>query len=296
MTALILLVGEQPAPNLLPLRHYHPAHVALVCTRFTRPRAERLAQVIGPIVEKPFCETDAFRVDEIKATLARYIEERRWAASDLIFNLTGGTKTMALAATEVARQSGARAFYYQTEDNQSLIHPYRFENGDLVCEAAAPIAATLTLDDYLRLYVGDYAPNTTPKLDRFEPMVFEALAASDRPGFEVMPSTFLKGVGGNVEVDVLVRHGNQVAVLEVKRKAGKDGIDQLNSVTEQRVLGTYTRKILVSATPLDKNNLALAAAYRIEVVVLESGRNGMLSPADQEKLIEAVARTLGAKR
>lgn len=41
-TVLILLVGEQPAPNLLPTRHLSPDTVALVYTEHTKPVAERL--------------------------------------------------------------------------------------------------------------------------------------------------------------------------------------------------------------------------------------------------------------
>ena len=89
---------------------------------------------------------------------------------------------------------------------------------------------------------------------------------------------------------------HQVAVLEAKRKAGKEGIDQLNGVTDQRTLGTYTRKLLVSATPLDDNNLALAAAHRIDVVVLESGRESALSAADRAKLIDVITGMLGVRQ
>lgn len=296
MTTMILLVGEQPAPNLLPLRHYDPQQVALVHTALpaSRSKADRLAALIGPCVVRPLCETDAFRVDLIRQKLETYLRDQGWQNTDLVFNLTGGTKTMALAAYEVARRLGAAAFYYQTEANQSLIHPYRFEEGNLLVGEPVRVIQTLTLDDYLRLYVGDYVPSMLPK-DGFEEAVYAALKQVDLPNFEVMPATHLKELSGNVEVDVLARYGNQVAVFEVKRKAGKDGIDQLNGVTDQRTLGTYTHRFLVSVRPLDENNANLAEAYHIKVVVLESGQGGTLSAADAERLVATVVDALKPK-
>jgi len=290
--AMILLVGEQPAPNLLPLRHYDPAQVALVHTELTRVRAERLAKVIEPR-EALFCKTGPFQVDKIKADLSNYLAERAWTGGRLVFNLTGGTKPMAIAAYEVARQMRARAFYYRTQGRVNEIHPYRFnEGGHLVCESPVHIEDTLTLDDYLRLYVGEYT-EARPK-DRFEKMV-EAALRSGLPEYELKTSVKLLELSGNVEVDLLVRYGNQVAVFEIKQRAGKKGIDQLNGVTDQRTLGTYTRRILVSAAPIDKNNLELAKAYRIQSVVVPSGLNEdstSLTETDARQLIEKVKSVL----
>jgi len=110
-----------------------------------------------------------------------------------------------------------------------------------------------------------------------------------------MPSVRLKKLAGNVEVDLLARNGNQIAAFEIKRQ-GKKGIDQLNGVTDQRTLGTYTRKILISATPLESNNLELANAYRIRVVTLASAQSGALSQADEDELVRAVQETLEARQ
>lgn len=291
MSVLISLIGEQPAPNLLSLRHYSPAHVVLVHTGFTKLRAQRLAAVIGDTVEKPWCEVEPYRADEIERQLEAYIDKRAWAGSQLVFNLTGGTKPMVLAACEVARRRGARAFYYQTEDNKSLIHPYHFEQGNLICETPVAIEETLTLDHYLRLYVGRYSVG---KLKESLERMVEATLRQSLPEYEFMPAVRLVELAGNVEIDLLARCGNQVAVFETKRQ-GKKGLDQLNGVTDQRTLGTYTRKILVSATDLDSNNLELAKAYKIKVIVLPSAQMGQLTDADKQTLVGAVKSTLEKK-
>ncbi len=286
---MILLVGEQPAPNLLPLRHYDPAQVALVHTKLTHTRAKRLAKMIKERVVRPFCQTGAYRVDEIETSLLNYLTDRKWTGDRLLFNLTGGTKPMVIAAYEIARKMEARAFYYQTQGNVSTIHPYRFEKNRLVCAPPVPITATLTLDDYLRLYVGKYT-EAKPK-DSLEKMVVDALRLR-LPEYEFKTSVKLLELAGNVEVDLLARCGNQVAVFEIKRRAGKKGIDQLNGVTDQRTLGTYTRKILVSAAPIDVNNLELTCAYHIKPVVLPSGMGTEFTEEDVQRLVGTVKEVL----
>ena len=284
---MISLVGEQPAPNVLPLRYFVPGQVALVHTDRTRKFAGRIAKVIGGKVVQPFCKTEAYRVDLIRAKLHEYIEKHHWSGSNLIFNLTGGTKTMEFAALEVARELRAQAFYYQTENNQSLIHPYRFNGYDLVCETPIPIEASLTIDQFLRLYIEHYQVGGFQ--DDFERKVAESLQEELGPSYETQFNLRLTGVGPNVEIDGVVRFGNTFGVSEIKLHATKRaGIDQLNGVTDQRTLGTYTKKFLISADELHPNDLELAQAYRIKVIILPSGREEKLSDDDVQVLIKAI--------
>jgi hypothetical protein len=296
MKVMISLVGEQPAPNVLPLHHFLPDKVVLVHTKRTAALAGRIALVIRDTfpVQEPFCETDPYLVESIRNCLEEYLRLHSLENADLIFNLTGGTKTMEYAALELARLRNARAFYYQTEDNQSLIHPYRFASNEFVVEPPFEISQALTLVDYLSLYVGKVEPNHKPP-EPFEKLVYATLKQVEAlPYFEVMSARRLVGVNSTVEVDALVRLGNQVAVLEVKQKADKSAIDQLNSAT--RLLGTYVRKILVSATALKGNNPELAQAYNIHAVVLPNGSGGDLTTEDEENLISKVKFALEPRR
>jgi hypothetical protein len=285
---LISLVGEQPAPNVLPLKHYQPECVVLVHTDRTRRHAERIARVLGAgKVITPFCQTGAFRVSEIKAALARYLQEHGLEQADLLFNLTGGTKTMEYAALELARQLKARAFYYQAEDNADLIHPYQFNPaGELVCGEPVPIQSTLSLADFLHLYIGEFTVGEFRNdFERSVAQVLKSLGSD----YEVLTNLYLPQVGPNVEVDWVLRYRNTIAVGEVKVHASKTaGIDQLNGVTDQRTLGTYTRKFLISAQELHPNDLLLADAYRIKTIHLPSGNQPPLSPQDASKLIQTI--------
>jgi hypothetical protein len=283
---MISLVGEQPAPNVLPLRYFVPGQVALVHTDRTQKFASRIAKVTGGKIVQPFCKTEAYHVDLIRAELHAYIEKHHWSGSNLIFNLTGGTKTMEFAALEVARELRAQAFYYQTENNQSLIHPYRFNGYDLVCETPIPFEANLKLDEFLRLYIEHYEMGGFQ--DDFERKVAEVMRELG-PNYETLFNLRLTGVGPNVEIDWVVRFGNTFAVGEIKLHATKKaGIDQLNGVTDQRTLGTYTKKFLISADELHPNDFELAQAYRIKVIILPSGRKEKLSDDDVEVLIKAI--------
>lgn len=290
MNVLISLIGEQPAPNVLPVAYYNPDQVVLVCTDRTKNLATRIANVLEYPVFKPFCHTTPYRVDVIHSQLEKYVAQHFGKEDNLIFNLTGGTKTMEFAALEVARNWRAKAFYYQTEANQSLIHPYHFKSGNMVCESVVPVETTLTINQYLRLYISKYKQGEFK--NDFERNVFKALQTLS-PSYEVYSNLILTGVGPNVEVDWVLRFRNTFAVGEVKLKAKKtDGIDQLNGITDQRTLGTYTRKFLITADEPHPNDLDLAQAYRINIVVLPSGRGESLSKNDIQHLLKTIKRTM----
>jgi hypothetical protein len=275
------------------LHHFNPNQVVLVHTGRTAKLAERIGKLIGPTALTPFCKTDAYRVDTIIAGIHRYVDEHLSPETDLLFNLTGGTKTMEFAAFEVARQRCAKAFYYQTEARQSLIHPYHFEAGKLICDPVIPIETTLSIDQFLRLYVTEYQRGDFK--NDFERTVYAALRGLG-PDYEVYPNLILTGVGPNVEVDWVLRYRNTFAVGEVKLHATKTaGIDQLNGVTDQRTLGTYTRKFLISVDEFHPNDLALAEAYRIKTIHLPSGRSDSLSGEDVTKLTTTIQAVMEPK-
>lgn len=286
---MISLVGEQPAPNLLPARHLNPSTAVLVHTDRTQRVAENLKVLLEPGIPCELCPVDPYRIDEIQQELNDFLAGT-FGDCALVFNLTGGTKPMALAAFRVARICNSPCLYFQTEGNQSLLFRYTFDGDDIILNATEELPATISLDDYLRMYQGRYARGE-PRND-FERQIVETLQSCPSIS-EVMASLRPQGLDA-LEVDFVLRCGNQVGIGEVKTKAAKAGIDQLNAVAEQRYLGTYVRKFLVSGKPVDRNNQNLAKAYRIEVIELLSyGMTRSLTPEDKEKLAETMLRSLG---
>jgi hypothetical protein len=289
--AMILLAGEQPAPNLLPTRHLQPDAAVLVYTDRTRRVAENLRALLEPGCRCWLCQVHPYRIHEIQQELSAFLATTV-ADHSLVFNLTGGTKAMALGAFRVARMQNSPFVYFQTEGSRSLLYRYAVEGDKVVLQATDELPVTISLDDYLRIYLGTYTCEE-PRTD-FEQQVVNVLRST--PGIaEVVTGLRPQGLEAQ-EVDFLVRCGNQVGIGEVKTKGAKRGIDQLNAVAEQRYLGTYLRKFLVSGKPVDRNNKNLAQAYRIEVIELLSyGESGMLNANDRQKLAETVRRRLGGQ-
>jgi hypothetical protein len=287
-TALILLVGEQPLPNLLPTRHINPELVVLVHTDRTKGIAERLKGLLS--AEKLLCEVEPYHLSKIERTLHDFLSQHvAESKHQLLFNLTGGTKPMSLAAFQVASRHKAPFVYFQTEGGRSLLYRYQFtDQGEVKLEKQEELSQTITLDDYLRAQVGSYTKGS-PRND-FEEQVYQALRAiSD---METLTSVRPQGLEA-LEVDFVIRLGNQVGVIEAKTKGAKSGIDQIQAVAEQRYLGTYVAKFLVSGKQVDRNNKNLAQAYKIEVIELPSYTGiGRLNEGDQQALKRRVLERL----
>jgi hypothetical protein len=288
---MILLVGEQPAPNLLPARYLGPDLAILVHTDRTAGVARNLKSLLEPRIRCEMCKvppysiTDAFiQLDKCLATKA--------SGHEYVFNLTGGTKTMVLATFDLAHRLDSPFVYFRSEGNQSLLYRYRIAKGGIVQESQPEeIGETITLSDYLKMYLGEYTEG--PPRDPLEGEVKDVLDSID--GLEVKYSVRPSGMEA-LEVDFIVRFGNQVGVGEVKRKGAKKGIDQINAVADPRYLGTYVKKFLISGKEVDRNNRNLAKAYRIKVVELPSFlQRHRLSEADRQKLKEAILSEMGGR-
>ncbi len=297
---MISLIGEQPIPNLLPIRYQPPAVVVLVHTDFTAEAARRLERLLPPGCQPLYCPVSAYDIEATRQELIGLIKKQGWTVPDLIFNLTGGTKAMALAAYLAAAEQRASFLYLQSEGKQTRLYHYEFDDErtpHLSEDRLLP--GLITIDDYLRAFVDSYTSrdptDKQKKWDPFEQTVYEALQSTVD---EIIADVWLMGA---LEVDFVVRCDNQVGIIEAKTGPGlKRGLDQLGAAGEQRYLGTYTQKMLVSDQQWDhtRSNLReLAEARRIEVIELPSfGAQGQLSAEDTEKLIQKVCECLGRRK
>jgi len=285
---MLLLVGEQPAPNLLPARHLKPDAAVLVYSDLTERVTQNLKALLEPGIPCSLCRVAPYDLIAIQSALQEVLRSHR-DTTEWVFNLTGGNKLMALAALLVAQDQDHRFVYFQTEGNRSRLARYRCNRGDVTLEIVEDMPEVVSLDEYLRMYLGSYVAKE-PR-NSFEEEVATTLRSA--PGVnEVLTSLYPRDSGG-LEVDFAVRCGNQVGIGEVKSKGAKEGIDQLAAVSAPRYLGTYVARFLVSGTQLDRNNRDLARAYRIDVIELLSyGMNKTLSPEDRRMLQEAIVRRL----
>lgn len=221
--AMIVLVGEQPAPNLLPVRHIKPDQLALIYTSRTESVANNLVGILSAKIECNICLVDPYQIGEILTELSSFIEAN-FNGCDLLFNLTGGTKPMALAAFQIARSSRSPFCYFQSEGNQSLLFRYEFGSTDAEAireQGSETIPTSICLDDYLRMYWGTYS--VEPPRDEFEQQVINVLQST--PGVdEIFTSLRPQGMEA-LEIDFFIRCGNQVGIGEVKSNAKKSAID-----------------------------------------------------------------------
>lgn len=291
---MIALIGEQPIPNLLPIRHDRPSEVLLVWTSRTKQVGERFAKNLKQEVAVFCCEVEPYDISAIYQQLNGRINELGWLPADLVFNLTGGTKTMAFAAYQLALDKmGCQFLYLESEGGKSRLRQYEFDNRLAILKRDEIIPGVITIDDYLGAYLDAYAYHEVA--NPFESILFEALKEAVD---EIVVA--VKNPSGTLDVDLVVRIGNQVGIIEAKTGAKgrkKDGINQLNTAGGREYLGTYTKKFLIVDSSWERfTNLSdLANARNIVVIELPShGEAKQLSEADRQRLIQIIKTNLGA--
>lgn len=285
---MISLIGEQPIPNLLPIRYEKPDRVILVYTDYTKNGFERLKNHLGDDLVEPLKVDSPYDIFAIQEDLKMLINSKGFSSFNTIFNLTGGTKPMAFASYLLAEELSSPFLYLQSEGSKSLIYHYEFSKGKAQLIKRDVIPDVLTIDDYLKAHLGSYGRASVK--EPFEELVSTALCDSVS---EIANSV----TKGTLEIDLVIRCGNQVGIAEIKsgKKAlKKEGIDQLNTAGEQRYLGTYTRKFFIVDRKIGSQNRALAEAHHIRVVELCSAESGSLSPEDRENLVQIIRTDLGA--
>ena len=285
-TMLINLIGEQPAPNLLPVYELRPDKTLLVATERTKSVAERLAQHLR---EKGYPTEimlgEAYDIETTIHSIQQALKAEK--ATRLVGNFTGGTKVMVLALLRVFQQwpyDDKQLVYFRTEGSQGVL--YFFDPDSLSDREVRPLKKTLTLEDYLQIYLGDYrfeGPGPGPG-HTFEVAVAEALS----PVVDELYQGLRKG--GALDIDLVFRCGNQIGIAEVKsggKARSKEGIDQLNTAGGRDFLGTYVKKFLIVDTSWEEltNLKELAAARNIVLIELPSfGQTGSLDLTDKQKL------------
>ena len=113
----------------------------------------------------------------------------------------------------------------------------------------------------------------------------------------MLPNVRPAGAGDQIEIDLVIRQGNQVAVAEVKRGRGdegpKKGIDQLATAGGREYLGTYARKLLITAGYTGEKIRSLALERQVAIIEVTGYRRGAPIANDAaERLVRKVAQAL----
>jgi len=297
MTTLIQLIGAQPLPNLLPPLHFKPNQTMLIYTQQTDQVRQRIESVIGQCHS---ISCDAYDIESLVEVLDKELVNQR--DTDLIFNLTGGTKAMVLAANQVAMKRGARVVYLESEGTQNVLYEYRYDNQQtLRLKGKTTLPELINIKQFLDAHIGEGQwKETGPSKDiggAFEQAVAGALRASLSQA-EVMQGIKFLGGGGRpqVELDIIVRCGNQFARIECKSQGKTTTLDaakQLNLVSE--LLGVYTRKFIALSNEPNPDHQAVYGATRTQVIVLKSFGGQNPSDDDQRRLADAIDQAIGCR-
>jgi Holliday junction resolvase len=288
---MLLLVGEQPIPNLLPVLFLKPKNVILVYSERTKEQTNNLTQLL----ENKGIHCDRQKVDAYQISAATQIMQDavKGISDKLIINLTGATKLMSIAAYELARINQVSFVYLESEKCKSLLHFYTPNDSSFLLTDTQELDELITLDDYFRCYGLEYSDGKygSGSGQWFEKSVVSTL---QKAGFEVKCCVIFDRFGKQLEIDVVVRLKNQLGVLECKDSARnpKKGIDQLNTAGGREFLGTYIGKFLVCTHPMNNDLKELALARGIELIELLSSSSPSLSTTDEIKLTETIRKKL----
>ncbi len=105
----------------------------------------------------------------------------------------------------------------------------------------------------------------------------------------------VRGINGQIDVDIAVRSGNQYGIIEAKTGAkitNLDGIQQLH--TAAKYLGTYSQTFYVIAGEPETTQKELVKASNIQVISLPDydGTANPLSSEEATKLLSSVEKML----
>ncbi len=295
---MVSLVGEQPIANLVPILCLQPQYLDFICTDRTRQIAERLDLLLEEMasqgrlqIQVDIREVHPYDMLDIDKNLRKLLDEQVCDPQELIFNLTGGTKMMAISAYRMAQSCGAPFCYLISEGRQNVIHCYRAtQTGELEFIEKIHPSGIIDIDTYLKAHLGAYDEGSSE--NEFEQLVYEVLKSEcDEVKASVRPRSH-----GNVEIDFVVRKDSRVGTVEVKSGKGAKGkraLEQIITSTEAIFLGTYTKRFLVIDDKYPYDNLKLAEFHNITVIETPSAKEGKFSDEDELKLRTEIKKHLG---
>lgn len=120
----VCLVSDQPIPNLIPLKiaKFAPDKVILLVSPDKKVQADRIEGVIKSWkIDTERHPISPFNLESARNTCLELLS--RLEDSEVILNVTGGTKIMALAAFEVFREMRRPILYIDTQNREiQIIH------------------------------------------------------------------------------------------------------------------------------------------------------------------------------
>lgn len=289
-TVLISLVGHQPLPNLLALRYIKPEAVMFIYSNSgdsqLTNRKEWLSQLAksdGIAIIEPSSGVNPWQLNSVTELLDYELLSFDLALTTFIFDITGGTKAMAVGLTKAAEKLGGELIYLETEKNDNRLHRCRFNSDSHLVEIGLEsLPKLVTLKDFFFIHLG-LAPellapapsNPAKKGIQFESAVRSTFASLvDDLLYSIKPLDA-------EEIDIVLQKRNRFAIVECKAKEDDErkayGILQLNNLASERYLGTYTGKILATIANYSRDsssNYKMAKEHKVHLLELPNWQPG----------------------
>lgn len=149
-TIHVSLIGAQPLPILIPARHLQADETVLVHT--TNAKSTSVAKRLKNLIKNSQkVSVDPYEFNKTVTDLRQVLPTKETFSSSsdkLIFNLTGGTKIMAIAAYELAAEYGADFVYFESERARSILRHYSIQDDVRTLTKTDVIDSHITIDDF----------------------------------------------------------------------------------------------------------------------------------------------------
>jgi hypothetical protein len=296
---LIELVDAQPLPNLISIRALRPDEVLFVDSRATQQVTKRLRGVLKKEIRvHTLTIPDRYNPVGIYQRMERKISDLGWGKQKMIFNISGGNRPEAFAAYELAEFYAGVLAYMEWMKRQWYVRLYRFEGDRVELKSNVKLPGVFTLADYLNIHLPGFKEEGASRDERgrideggeFEAFLYRTLEPHVD---EIMAGVRPAGVAQQIEIDLVIRRGNAVGIIEAKTGVKKAGIDQLDTAGNQTYMGRYINKFLITGRRLPSAHKTLARAQQIHVIELPGyDYRGRLPASERQYLVQSITQAL----
>lgn len=148
---LVSLISRQPMPNYIGAKIINPDKMIYFVTRQERVTMERIQKVL----KLPFdvIEVKPFDFMSIRDAFLNVVQNHSY--DELILNVTGGTKIMALSAFDIASENRIPVIYINTADNEMI----QLHDGNIYKH---PLPEVVNIPTYLELHGHHFIGSSQP--------------------------------------------------------------------------------------------------------------------------------------
>ena len=296
---LVELLGPQPILNLLPMRYLQADEILFVGTKETHDISRHLQSLMQDRAKIHLTELrlphDPF---EVHKAIAKKLRKLGWEGKDVVFDLSDGTKAECFGVVRLAKEMVSPVIDVELIHGRYRLRRFVPEGDHLVFDSDNALPDLIDIGDHFHAHlpgyeVGGAASDERGHVDiggRFEETIYHTLAPHVD---EILAGVRPAGVSDQIEIDLVVRRGNRVGIVEAKTGVKKAGIDQLSTAGNPQYIGDHILKFLVTGRYLPRAHKMLAIAEDVRVVELPGYEDNRRLPDKEERLlVDTIVRTL----